>query len=232
MKLSGKDIARMVDFSAVSGGVGEAQIEDLARHAKQHKFIGVHVLPCYIKKLADLLEGEDEILIGTGIGFPSGAHTTEIKAREAKLAIQDGCCEVDMVINVGALLSKRYDYVRDDIRAVVEAADGKTVKVILEVHYLGDDDIKRACEQCIEAGAGFVKTATGWAPSGATVENITLIKSFVGDAIKIKASGGVRTLAALVDMYKAGASRFGISAQSTLNILAECTALPGGVVEI
>jgi len=231
MKLTTEDIVRMIDFSAVAGGIGEAQVEELAQQAKKYKFIGAHVLPCYVKKLSALLEGEDEILIGTGIGFPSGAHTTDIKVKEAVRALEDGCRELDMVINVGALLSEKYDYCRDEIRAVVEVAGDKAVKVILEVHYLGEDDIKKGCELCIDAGARFVKTATGWAPSGATVENISLIKSFVGDAINIKASGGIRTLDTLTSMYKAGARRFGISAQSALKILDECSAFPNGIIE-
>jgi deoxyribose-phosphate aldolase len=231
MKLTAKEIIRMIDFSAVSGGIGEAQVEELAREAKKYKFVGAHVLPCYVKKLSTLLEGENDILIGTGIGFPSGAHTTEIKVQEAKRALQDGCRELDMVINVGALLSGKYDYCREDIRSVVEAAGDTTVKVILEVHYLSQDEIKKGCELCIDAGARFVKTATGWAPSGATVENVSLIKSFVGDAIGIKASGGIRTLDTLTSMYRAGARRFGISAQSALKILDECSAFPDETIE-
>jgi deoxyribose-phosphate aldolase len=231
MKLTTRDVARMIDFSAVAGGIGEAQVEDLARQAKKHQFIGAHVLPCYVKKLSTLLDGEKDILVGTGIGFPSGAHTTEIKVHEARRALADGCRELDMVVNVGALLSGKHDYCRNEIREIVEMAGDKAVKVILEVHYLSDDDIQRGCELCIEAGARFVKTATGWAPSGATVENVSLLKSCVGDAIAIKASGGIRTLETFVDLYRAGARRFGISAQSALKILEECSALPNGEVE-
>ena len=231
MKLTSHEVARMIDFSAVAGGIGEGEVEDLARHAKKYQFIGVHVLPCYVKKLSDLLAGEDDILVGTGIGFPSGAHTTEVKVHEARLALEHGCREVDMVINVGALRSGAYDFVRDDIRAVVDAAGGRTVKVILEVHHLTDDQIARGSELIVEGGAQFVKTATGWAPTGATEHNIALIKKTVGDAAQIKAAGGIRDADTLAALYKLGARRFGIGAQSTLKLMDEI-AVRGGRLEV
>ncbi|MBI9083660.1 MAG: deoxyribose-phosphate aldolase [Desulfobacterales bacterium] len=231
MKPSASDIARMIDFSIVRPEVDTTELQAFARSAKKYRFIGAYVLPYFVSELSALLEGEDDIMIGTGVGFPFGNNKTAVKVHEAKLALADGCQELDMVINISALLSGRYPYVEDDIRAVVDAAGGKTVKVILEVHYLTAFDIQKGCECCINAGAHFVKTATGNAESGATVENIALIKSFVGDAIQVKASGGVRDLKTLLEMNKLGATRFGISASSTLKIMEECDSLPAGLAK-
>lgn len=232
MKQSAYNIARMIDFSIVRPEVDTTELREFVQNVKKHRFLCAYVLPYFVSELSALLEGEDDTLIGTGIGFPFGNHKTAVKVHEAKLALEDGCKELDMVINISALLSGRYQYVEDDIRAVVEAAEGKTIKVILEVHYLTEFDIKKGCECCIKAGAHFVKTATGHAESGATVENIALIKSFVGDAIQVKASGGIHDLKTLLEMYKLGATRFGISASSAIKIMEECDSPPDGVVDL
>ena len=232
MKLTANAVARMIDCSIVWPQYDATDVREFSRTVQKHQFIGAHVLPCYVAELNALLRCEPDILIGTAVGFPTGAHTTAVKVHEAEQALKDGCDELDMVINVGALRSKRYRYVADEIRAIVGVAGGKTVKVILEVHYLTHDEIKRACDLCIEAGAHFVKTSTGWAPTGATLENVALIKSFVGDAIQIKAAGGIRDLETLIGMYKLGATRFGLSRKWAVKIIEECTAAPGGAIEV
>ncbi len=215
------EAARLIDASIVRPEVDEKELNEFAVTVKKYRFIGAHVLPYHVAELNTLLTGCDDVLIGTGIGFPFGNHLTPVKVHEAKLALADGCRELDMVINIGALRSGRPQYVTDDIRAVVDAAGGTTVKVILEVYYLSDDEIRRGCECIIRAGARFVKTATGHAPGGATRENIALIKSIVGDEALIKASGGVRDLATMSDLYDLGARRFGISLVSALSIMKE-----------
>jgi deoxyribose-phosphate aldolase len=232
MLLTPRDLARMIDISAVRAQHGEAEILDLVGRAKEHRFIAVHVLPCWVGFLKGLLEGEGDILVGAPVGFPGGAHTTETKVFEARQLIADGVQEMDMMLNVGMLRSGRYDYVERDIRSVVEAAAPLPVKVILEVHHLVPDEIKKACELAIKARAAFVKTATGWAPSGATLETVRLITSFVGDAIKVKAAGGVRNLDTMTTMLKMGVARFGINLDSSLDILKECAALDGGAVRV
>jgi deoxyribose-phosphate aldolase len=232
MKLNAHDLARMMDFSIVRPEVDEKELREFAVNVRKYRFIGAHVLPYYVAELNALLAGCDDVLIGTGIGFPFGNHKTAVKVHEARLALADGCKELDMVINISALLSGRYQYVKDDIRAVVDMTAGKTVKVIFEVHYLKDYDIEKACECCIEAGAKFVKTATGHTPTGATPHNIALMKKCVGDQLKVKASGGIRDLKTMIELYKLGAERFGIGAASGLKILEECAALPGGIVEV
>lgn len=232
MKLSPKDIASMIDISAVQASHGEAEILELAKYAKEYGFIAVHALPCWTRYLHDLLSDREDILVGGPVGFPSGAHKTEFKILEAKQLIADGAREVDVMMNLGMLRSGRDAYVKDEIKALVEAAENIPVKVILEVYYLTHDEIKRACDYCISAGAAFVKTGTGWAPGGATREIIALITSHVGNAIQVKASGGVRGLAAFVEMYKMGVRRFGINTQASINIIRECRELPGGLVTI
>lgn len=232
MTLTARDVAQLIDISAVQAPHGAAEIRGLVDNAKRHHFIAVHVLPCWVSFLRELLAGSPDILIGAPVGFPGGAHRTEIKVAEAKLLIQDGVQEMDMMLNVGKLRSGEYDYCVEDIRAVVRAAGEIPVKVILEVHYLDRDQLKRACEACITAGAAFVKTATGWAASGATLEVVRQITSFVGKAIKVKAAGNIRSLETLVTMYRMGVSRFGINLNSSVDIVKAVAALPGGVVDI
>ena len=232
MKLTRNDIARMIDSSIVRPEVDEAELVWFAESVKKYQYIGAHVLPYFVAELNTLLGGEGNILIGTGIGFPFGNNKTPVKVKEAELALGDGCRELDMVINVSALKSGRTDYVVDDIRALKDVTGERTLKVILEVHWLTDDQIKRGCECVAKGGADFVKTATGHTPTGATPENIALIKSVVGDDLSIKASGGVRSLNALVELYRLGARRFGVGAVTAETIMAECDALPGSAIEV
>ena len=194
--------------------------------------MAVHVLPCWVTFLKELLADSPDILIGAPVGFPSGAHRTEIKVAEARLLLSDGVQEMDMMLNVGKLRSGEYRYCEEEIRAVVQTAGQMPVKVILEVHYLNRDQLKKACEICISAGAAFVKTATGWAASGATLDVVQFITSFVGTAIKVKAAGSIRNLDTLVKMHRMGVSRFGINLNSSMEIVRSVAALPGGVVDV
>jgi deoxyribose-phosphate aldolase len=230
VKLKPHDIARMIDISAVQTPHGETEISELVKVAKEHDFISVHTLPCWTKLLVDLLKDRQDILPGGPVGFPSGAHRKDTKIQEAKGLLADGVREMDLMMNIGMLRSDRFDYVREEIKAVVEVAGIVPVKVIIEVHYLTDDQIKKACELCIDGGAAFVKTGTGWAKTGATLETIKLITATVGDAIKVKASGGIRGLDMFVQLYKLGVQRFGINVQASLDILQECACLPDGAV--
>lgn len=232
MNLTARDVAKLIDISAVQAPHGAAEIRNLVDNAKEFHFMAVHVLPCWVTFLKELLTDSPDILIGAPVGFPSGAHRTEIKIAEARLLLQDGVQEMDMMLNVGKLRSGEYRYCEEEIRAVVQAAAEVPVKVILEVHYLNRDQLKKACEVCINAGAAFVKTATGWAASGATLEVVQFITSFVGGAIKVKAAGGIRNLDTLVKMRRMGVSRFGINLNSSMEIVRSVSALPGGVVEV
>jgi deoxyribose-phosphate aldolase len=232
MKLTARDIAKLIDISAVQAPHGAVEIRNLVDNAKEFHFMAVHVLPCWVTFLKELLSDSPDILIGAPVGFPSGAHRTEIKIAEARLLLQDGVQEMDMMLNVGKLRSGEYRYCEEEIRAVVREAADVPVKVILEVHYLSRDQLKKACEVCINGGAAFVKTATGWAASGATLDVVQFITSFVGAAIKVKAAGSIRNLETLVKMYRMGVSRFGINLNSSMEIVRSVAALPGGAVEV
>lgn len=231
MKLSARDIAQLIDISAVQAPHGEAEIRAMVTAAKEHRFVAVHVLPCWVPFLKGLLAGSG-VMIGAPVGFPAGAHRTEVKVAEARYLVQDGVAEMDMMLNVGKLRSGDDGYVRDDIRAVVEAARPVPVKVILEVHHLDRDQMKRACEAAIRAGADYVKTATGWAPSGATLEVVQFLTSFCGSSIKVKAAGSIRTLDTLLAMRAMGVARFGINLHSAVEIVRSVAARPGGAVEV
>ena len=229
MKLTVQQLARMLDLSAVRTEVDLAEVRRLAEVARQYHCVCTFVLPCYFPELKALLAEAPEVGVGAVVGFPSGAHSTAIKVAEAREQLIAGAAELDMVINVGMLRSGRDQYVVDDIHAVVEAAGSVPVKVILEAHYLKDDEIIRGSQLAVCAGAAFVKTGTGWAPTGATLHNVRLIKSAVGDAAQVKAAGGVRDLKTVVEMILLGVSRFGVGLGSGTKILEECAALAGGV---
>ena len=232
MKLTVAQLARMMDLSAVRAEVEMAEVRRLAEAARQYRCVCAFVMPCYLPELKRLLADAPEVGIGGVVGFPSGAASTATKVAEARQQVAQGATELDMVINVGMLRSGRDQYVEDDIRAVVEAAGGLPVKVILEAHYLSDEQIVRACGIAVRAGAAFVKTGTGWAPTGATLHNVALMKSAVGDKAQVKAAGGVRDLDTVVEMIRRGVSRFGVGLDSGVKILEQCAALPGGAVEL
>jgi deoxyribose-phosphate aldolase len=168
--------------------------------------------------LAKGLLGDSEVGLATVVGFPHGTNESYVKAFETSLAVSQGANEIDMVIHIGHLIEGRNDLVREDIKAVVEAADGALVKVILETSELTDEQIVRACELSRDAGAGYVKTSTGFASGGATVHTVSLMAKTV-PGLGVKASGGVRTLDQLIDMVEAGATRVGAS--GTISILEE-----------
>jgi deoxyribose-phosphate aldolase len=232
MTLSAREVAQLIDISAVQAYHGRAEICELVESAKRYHFIAVHVLPCWVSFLKGLLADSAGILVGAPVGFPAGAHRTEIKAAEARLLVQDGVDEMDMMLNLGKLRSGELDYCEQDVRAVVQAAGAVPVKVILEVHHLSPEQMKQACEVCIRAGAAFVKTATGWAPSGATLEVVRFLTEFVGSAIKVKAAGSIRSIDTLVAMYRMGVTRFGINLNSSVDIVKAVAAMPGGAVEV
>jgi deoxyribose-phosphate aldolase len=222
MQLTIQHLASMIDLTAVRAEDDEAEVRALADAAKKYRPICVCALPGHTPLLHDLLAHEPDIHIVGAVGFPSGGNTTATKVAEAQQLLRMGCSELDMVINIGLLRSGRHQRVLNDIRGVVDVADDAPVKVILECHYLSPDQIRAGCDLCIQAGASFVKTSTGWAPTGATLENVALIKSCVGDAIAIKAAGGIRDLDTVLEMYRLGARRFGIGLNSAIKIFEEC----------
>ncbi len=194
----------------------DAKLEDfikLFNEAKAHKFLGVCINPAYVKLAKENLKDND-VKVVTVIGFPLGANRSDVKAFEASKAVEDGADEIDMVINVTAIKNKDYDFVVNDIKAVKAACKDKPLKVILETDLLGKDEIKKACELCVEAKADLVKTSTGFVKSGvgAKAEDVKLMYETVSPyGLKVKASGGIRDKETAVKMIEAGADRLGTS---------------------
>ncbi len=219
--VSVSQIAKMIDISSVRTDVAIDEIDEIVEACKKHKFICAFAMPCFTHILVEKLRDVKDVMVGGVVGFPSGADTTSIKIATAKEMMSVGVSELDMVINVGALKSGKYDIVRDDIKAIVETANGMPVKSILEVAYLTDDEIARASLIAVEAGVTYVKTGTGWASKPTTVDTIKLIKKTIGDSALIKAAGGVRDLDTLLKMTDAGCNRFGIGLKSALKIIDE-----------
>ncbi|MFJ5768557.1 deoxyribose-phosphate aldolase [Psychrobacillus sp. NPDC093180] len=206
-----QNIAALIDHTLLKQDATKNQIEKLCEEAKTYTFASVCVNPTWVNLSAQLLQGTP-VKVCTVIGFPLGASTTEVKAFETTNAIQNGAEEIDMVINVGALKDRDYNFVQKDIEAVVQAAKGKAiVKVILETCLLTDEEILRASEISKLAGADFVKTSTGFSTGGATVNAVKLMRGAVGPELGVKASGGVRSLSDLQAMVDAGATRIGAS---------------------
>jgi deoxyribose-phosphate aldolase len=227
MLLTGKDIAGMIDLSCVRTTSSKADIEEMVAAARRYGFGQVSVLQCFIPYTRYLLKGAPQIHVVGNVSFPSGSDSTMVKIFQAKEMVAAGCNEIDMVINVGKLRSGDLKEVEADVWAVVETARPLPVKVIIEVMYLTPAELELACEMCIRSGAAFVKTGTGWAERGTTLEDVQRIKSIVGERIKIKASGGIRDLAGLAAMYQAGARRFGINLKSGIEIVEACLAQGG-----
>ena len=205
-----QNYAAMIDHTLLKADATRDQIEKLCAEAKKYVFASVCVNPTWVKYSAELLAGT-EVKVCTVIGFPLGASTSAVKAFETKDAIANGATEIDMVINIGALKNGEYDVVRDDIKAVVDAANGTLVKVIIETCLLTDEEKVKACELAVEAGADFVKTSTGFSTGGATAEDIALMRKTVGPDLGVKASGGVRNLEDMKKMIENGATRIGAS---------------------
>lgn len=206
-----KQLAKMMDHTILKATATPADVEKICREALEIDAASVCINPCNIEQAKRLLEGSG-VKVCTVIGFPLGANTTSVKMYETQDAIRRGAEEVDMVINVGALLAGDTDTVYNDIKGVVEAAGGTLVKVIIETCYLSDDQKKTACELAMKAGADFVKTSTGFGTGGATAHDVALMRSVVGEKLKVKASGGIRTCQNAVEMIEASADRLGVSA--------------------
>ncbi|MBN2657889.1 MAG: deoxyribose-phosphate aldolase [Spirochaetales bacterium] len=203
-------VAGSIDHTQLKPDALTSQFDQLCDEAVKYGFYSVCVNSSRVKYVADKLKNE-KTLICSVVGFPLGAMTTGSKAFETAEAVKAGANEIDMVINIGALKSGDYDFVENDIRAVREAASGKTVlKVIIETSMLNDEEKVKACELSEKAGADFVKTSTGFGGGGATVEDVKLMRKTVSDKVLVKASGGIRDFATALAMLDAGASRLGI----------------------
>ncbi|CAN5255185.1 deoxyribose-phosphate aldolase [soil metagenome] len=215
MNVSVSQVAAMIDHAILKPELTRTEVDADLALAAAYKIFSVCVRPSDIAHAVSTLEGSG-VAVGTVIGFPHGTTSTAAKVAEVTQGIADGAVEFDMVINVGWLRSGMLAEVEADIRAVVEAARGHLVKVILETAYLSDDEIVQGCRAAEAAGADFVKTSTGFAAGGATLPHLTLMRASVSQAVQVKASGGVRSLDTLLEMLALGVTRFGTSATATI----------------
>ncbi len=212
-KIDWNTVARAIDHTVLKPEATPEQVIKLCAEAKQYGFAAVCVQPCYVELAAAELKGTP-VKVASVVGFPQGATLTSVKAFEASEAARLGAAEIDMVINIGALKAGNRKYVEDDICAVAEASHkgGAILKVIIETALLSRDEKITACELSVAAGADFVKTSTGFSTAGATVEDVALMRSVVGEKLGVKAAGGIRTAADALRMLQAGANRIGASA--------------------
>lgn len=215
------DIAKMIDHSLLRPELTAEDIQKGCQIARKYKVATVCCAPCDVLAVKELLVGSG-VKTTTVVGFPHGYSATAVKVFEAEQAIKDGAVELDMVLNIGRLLSGDDEYVKEDIQAVVEVAHRRNVpvKVILENYYLSDEQKKVACRLCEEAGADFVKTSTGFAAGGATLEDLKLMRDNVSKKVQVKAAGGVRDLDMALKVREIGCTRFG--ATRTEAIMEEC----------
>jgi deoxyribose-phosphate aldolase len=215
------DIAKMIDHSLLNPSMTDEVLEQGIQTALDYDVASVCILPYYLKRCAARLKGST-VKASTTIGFPHGGHTTAVKVAEARQALADGGQELDMVVNISKVLSRDWDYVRGDLRAVIDVvhADGQKVKVIFENCYLQDEHKIALCEVCGELGADWVKTSTGYGTGGATIEDLKLMRAHSPARVQVKAAGGVRTLDALLEVRAVGVTRVGAS--RTVEMLDEC----------
>ncbi len=221
MDYSYQDIAKMIDHSLLNPTLTAEDLEKGCRLALDYDCGSVCIMPYYLRRCAEILKGST-VKASTTIGFPHGGHTTAVKVAEARQALDDGGQELDMVVNISKVLSEDWNYVRQDIKAVIEVTHsrGQKVKVIFENCYLKDQHKIRLCEICGELGADWVKTSTGYGTGGATIEDLKLMREHSPAQVQVKAAGGVRTLDKLLEVRALGVTRVGAS--RTADILDEC----------
>lgn len=212
-----EQLAKVIDHSLLRPELTEADVLAGCELAARYHVATVCVKPCHVSLARETLKDSD-VIVSTVVGFPHGSNHTTIKVAEAELAMDEGALELDMVLNIGQLRSGKYEDVRDDIQAVCDAAHGRgvKVKVIFENAYLTDEQKIVACRLSEAAGADWVKTSTGFAPGGATLDDLRLMRANVSENIQVKAAGGVRTLPALLEVIDAGVTRCGATATATI----------------
>lgn len=216
-----RDIAKMIDHSLLNPIMTDQELEEGCQIALEYDTASVCIKPYYLKRCAEILSGSD-VVPSTTCGFPHGGHATAVKVAEARQALEDGVCELDMVCNIGKVLSQDWNYVADDIAAVCEVIHGAgaKLKVIFENCYLQDEHKIKLCEICGQIGVDWVKTSTGYGTSGATLQDLALMRAHVPPTVQVKAAGGVRDLDTLLAIRDLGVTRVG--ATRTVAMLTEC----------
>ena len=204
------DLGNLIDHTCLNAFATLDDIKKICDEAQKYHFQTVCVNPCYVKSAKEYLKGSN-VNVCTVIGFPLGANTVQTKEYETIDVINDGADEIDMVINIGALKSKDYDYVKQEISDIRDACDGKTLKVIIETCYLDDEEIKKMTEICNETYVNFIKTSTGFGTRGVNIHDIEIINENKNDLLEVKASGGIKTLKQVEELIDLGVSRIGTS---------------------
>ena len=233
MSITPHDIAKMLDHSTLQPFLTEEDIRKGCELALKYDCASVCARPCDVPILAEMLKGSD-VKVCTVIGFPHGSHETAIKVAEAKLALEEGCQELDMVLNIGKMIHGDCDYVKEEIRQIAALAheNNAIVKVILETCYLTDEQKKIACRLSEEAGADFVKTSTGYGSKGCTIDDLKLMRAAVSANVRVKGSGGIRDLDTVLSARAVGASRCGVSATAKIMEEAEARYAAGTLCEV
>lgn len=228
MKITYAQFAKMIDASSLKLDTSYDDYHALVAACKKYSFGCVFIWPAYYAEMREALKGT-VTEFGTSLSFPSGQETTETKVQQARLFTSLGAQQVDMVLNVGWLKSKKYDLVKADIAAVREATKYTSLKVIIEAMLLTDDEIVKACEIVADCGANYVKSGTGFSAEPTTLHHIAVMKNTVGNRCKIKAAGGVRSLDILTKMYSLGVTQFGIGYKNAIAIAEEAMLLKDGI---
>jgi deoxyribose-phosphate aldolase len=210
-----RQVAKTIDHALLRPDMSRDEVREGCEVALKYDVASVCCKPADVAFCAEILKGSD-VHVGTVVGFPHGNSTTATKVFETKQVVADGATEIDVVINIGWLKSGMFDEVRDEIASVVAAASGNQVKVILENAYLTKDEIVKACQLCEAAGADYVKTSTGFAPTGAVLEDVKLMRASVSPKVEVKSAGGVKTLDALLAFMEAGVKRSGASGTAAM----------------
>lgn len=233
MSITPHDIAKMLDHSTLQPFLTEEDIRKGCELARKYDCASVCARPCDVPILAEMLEGSD-VKVCTVIGFPHGNHETAIKVEEAQLALDEGCTELDMVINIGKMIAGDHAYVKNEIKLLADAAHARSaiLKVILENCYLTEEQKITCCRLAEEAGADFVKTSTGYGTGGCTVDDLKLMRASVSDKVRVKGSGGIRDLDTVLSARAAGASRCGVSATAAIMEEAEKRYAAGALHEV
>jgi deoxyribose-phosphate aldolase len=214
-KFTLRQVAKTIDHALLRPDMTRAEVREGCEVALKYDVASVCCRPADVAFCAELLKGSD-VHVGTVVGFPHGNSATATKVFETKQVVADGATEIDVVLNIGWLKSGMFDEVRDEIAAVVAAASGNQVKVILENAYLTEEEIVKACQLCEAAGADYVKTSTGFAPTGAVLEDVKLMRASVSSKVEVKSAGGVKTLDALLAFMEAGVKRSGASGTAAM----------------
>ena len=233
MSLTPHDIAKMLDHSTLQPFLVEEDIRKGCELALKYDCASVCARPCDVPILKEMLAGSD-VKVCTVIGFPHGAHETAIKVAEAQLALDEGCEELDMVLNIGRMIRGDHEYVKNEIQQIADLAHsrGAIVKVILETCYLTDEQKVAACKLSEAAGADFVKTSTGYGSKGCTIDDLKLMRAAVSEHVRVKGSGGIRDLDTVLSARAVGASRCGVSATAKIMEEAEARYAAGTLKEV